>query len=378
VATSPNGRYHDEKGHEYALVDGERVYTDRMRGFAPSPIPKPYIEREPAFLPRDTPTVKEWDEEEPQPDPFEVYDTPEILTFEVPAIGSLPVLGRDGLIMEGGTNLLYSYPKTGKTELLTALTHDWVAGRRILYLTEEPIPNWKRRLTAHGFTPADYTLRMAYAWGFRVDRAVALFESETFDVLVVDTLRNTVGFVEADGDKDVARVMVPLFRAAGGKTVICSYHARKMPGEGGRDISGHHSLYGAFDRAIQLAPVEGKETHRRLTVSGRCMYDGDMTLEYRQTEPCRFEVLDALTVTSERKGPRFTLECLECGDEFRSNLDRAKFCSKECRQRNWRRTKTQGVTVSDDPARRDATQVRTSDPSRREDVDALWLDRLTE
>ncbi len=372
MAASPqNGRHHDENGYEYALVDGERLYTDRTRDFTPRPVPMPRIEYRPEFLPAGAPSVKQWDEEEPGPDPFEVYDTPEILTFEVPEVGSLPVLGREGLILEGGTNLLYSYPKTGKTELLTALARDWVAGRRVLYLTEEPIPNWKRRLTAHGFTPADFTLRMAYAWGFRIDRAVALIESEVFDVLVVDTLRNTVGFVEADGDKDVARVMVPLFRAAAGKTVICSYHARKMPGEGGRDISGHHSLYGAFDRAIQLAPVEGKETHRKLTVSGRCMYEGDVVLEYRQTEPCRFEVLDALTVTETKKGHWLT--CLECGDEFKSNLERAKFCGATCRQRAHRR-----ATNGEQPS---VTHNATPHIDLRyvtENLDALWLDGLTE
>lgn len=273
-----------------------------------------------------------WVDDPVEPSEFDVFDTPEILSFEVPPMESLPVLGRDGLILDGGTNLLYSYPKLGKTELLTAMTHEWIRGRRVLYLTEEPIPMWKRRLAAHGFTAADYTLRMACTWGFDVHKTVRLIESETFDVLVVDTLRNTVGFLEGDGDKDVARVMVPLFRAAAGKTVICSYHARKMPGEGGRDISGHHSLYGVFDRAIQLAPVEGKDTHRRLTVSGRCMYDGDMTFEYRQVEPCRFEVLDGLTVAAKTTAGRKTyeLQCLDCGEMFTSGRRDTKRC-QECR-----------------------------------------------
>lgn len=311
-----------------------------------------------------------WVEPEVEAPEFDVFDTPEILTFEVPAIDSLPVLGRDGLILQGGTNLLYSYPKLGKTELLTALTHEWVQGQRVLYLTEEPMPNWKRRLTAHGFTMADYTLRMACTWGFRIETAVRLIERENFDVLVIDTLRNTVGFIEAEGDKDVTRVMVPLFRAAAGKTVICSYHARKMPGEGGRDISGHHSLYGAFDRAIQLAPVEGKETHRRLTVSGRCMYEGDMTLEYRQTEPCQFEVLDALTVTAPKA---VELICLDCGDVFEAKRRDAKFCSGGCRINHHRKH-----TVRDAEAVTDVTDPQGNELSVTENVDALWLNGLTE
>lgn len=336
MTTSDNGRYHDDQGHEYALVDGERLYTDRMRGFKPPLVPSSF-----------GPSVRDDDEPAPTVEQFEVFDTPEILAFAVPETVTLPVLGRDGLILEGGTNLLYSYPKTGKTELLTAMAHDWVKGRRVLYLSEEPIPNWKRRLVAHGYTTADYTLRVAHTWGFNVDRACRLIESETYDVLVVDTLRNTVGFLEGEGDKDVSRVMVPLFRAAAGHTVICSYHARKMPGEGGRDISGHHSLYGAFDRAIQLTPVEGKDTHRRLIASGRCMYDGEVSLEYRQTEPCRFEVLDSVTLTSPSVPGRRELLCLGCGTSFTASRRDAQFCSNACRMWVARQNSQAPVTHSD-------------------------------
>lgn len=369
MVTSTNGRHHDEQGREYALVDGERLYTDRMRGYAPRPIPSafgPAVDDEPA------PTVEL----------FEVFDTPEILAFDVPQTVTLPVLGRDGLILEGGTNLLYSYPKTGKTELLTALAHDWVQGRRVLYLSEEPIPNWKRRLVTHGFTPADYTLRVAHTWGFNVDRAVRLIESESFDILVVDTLRNTVGFLEGDGDKDVARVMIPLFRAAAGHTVICSYHARKMPGEGGRDISGHHSLYGAFDRAIQLTPVEGKDTHRRLIASGRCMYEGDVSIEYRQVAPCQFEVLDGLSLTGPRPSRSQDLLCLGCGETFTSSRSDAQFCSDACRKRVKRQTTSGLAAHSDIVCVRDRPLSLGSadDPGQDSEsfVDAPWDLGLTE
>jgi len=305
-----------------------------------------------------------WVEPVAEPAEFEVYDTPEILTFEVPPMSTLPVLGRDGLIMEGGTNLLYSYPKLGKTELLTALTHEWVQGRRVLYLTEEPMPNWKRRLAAHRFTPADFTLRMAYTWGFDIHKAVRLIESETFDVLVVDTLRNAVGFLEGDGDKDVVRVMVPLFKAAAGKTIICSYHARKMPGDGGRDISGHHSLYGTFDRALQLTGDSDRPDQRKITVSGRCMYEGDFTLHYRQVRPGVFEPLDGQTLTEPKERATYELQCLGCGEIFMARRRDARTCSVSCRQRYHR-----NPTVSEPPV-----SQNTSPPIENEMTCDSFLD----
>lgn len=258
---------------------------------------------------------------------------PQIHAFTVPDVNTLPVLGRHGLVLQGGTNLLYSYPKLGKTELLTAVVAEWTdAGLTVLYLTEEPFPNWKRRLTTH--LCSNETLRIFYAWGCDLYDVLEVVRSETFDVLVVDTLRNTTGYLEGKGDEDVARVIHPLVTAAEGSTVLCAYHARKMPGEGGRDISGHHSLYGAFDRAIQLAPIDGQEDHRRLTVSGRCMYEGDTGLTYKQVEPGWFEVLDGATLVEQKKV--YTLTCLDCGDEFTARRRDARFCSHACRQRHSR------------------------------------------
>lgn len=258
----------------------------------------------------------------------------ELLDYEIPVVETLPVLGRGGLIMSGGTNLLYSYPKVGKTELLTALEAEWAdAGLTVLTLTEESFGNWKRRLAVHDcWSPR---LRLHYAWMYHIADVLALLREERFDVLVVDTLRNTVGYQEGKGDEDVARVIHPLFHAAAGRTVVVSYHARKMPGEGGRDISGHHALFGAFDRALQLTPIEGQETHRRIVVSGRCMYDGDATMHYRQVEPGRFEVLDGVAVVAGRE--RYDVVCLECGDEFQARRKDTRYCSPGCRQRAVRR-----------------------------------------
>lgn len=345
-------------------VDGEWVYTDRLRGLHRDPLSSSAVAEAEArrlgldvFVP------------DPRPDRGSVLTADEVLAFEVPPVGTLPVLGRPGMIMAGATNLLYSYPKVGKTELLTAMVADWVGdGQRVLYLTEEPFPNWKIRLAIHECSGTD--LRMQYAWGGSLGDALETIGRETFDVLIVDTLRNTVGYVEADGDKDVARVIHPLLGAAAGTTVVCSFHARKMPGEGGRDISGHHSLYGAFDRALQLTPVDGKDDQRRVTVSGRCMYEGDVAVVYRQARPGLFEVLDGVTLAEPKC---YELQCLDCGEWFTSRRRDAQFCSDACRKHHKR-----AATMCGENGVRDVRDPRTSRPIADTNLDALWLDGLTE
>jgi hypothetical protein len=353
--------------HEQALVGGEWLYVNRTRGLKRDAL-------DPVAIAEDRARELGLDvfEEEPPPPEGAVLTADEILAFDVPPIETLPVLGRPGLIMEGAANLLYSYPKTGKTELLTAMVAGWVSeGQRVFYLTEEGFPNWKTRLRVHHVSGD--RLRMQYAWSHGLGAALDAIRGEVFDVLIIDTLRNTVGYLEGEGDKDVARVIHPLIKAANGATTICSFHARKMPGEGGRDISGHHSLYGAFDRAIQLAPVDGKDTHRKLTVSGRCMYSGDVVLEYRQVEPGNFEVLDGVSVMEPKS---HTLVCLSCGEDFTARRRDARYCSDMCRQRAHR-----SVTLSDVHLVTDVTLPRGIEVSVTEigpESDSLWLDGLTE
>jgi putative DNA primase/helicase len=59
-----------------------------------------------------------------------------VRSLEFTEIPTLPVLRREGFVSEGGINLMYSFPKTGKTELLAALAVEWAdMGKRVLYLT---------------------------------------------------------------------------------------------------------------------------------------------------------------------------------------------------------------------------------------------------
>src|SRR5262249_33221973 len=63
----------------------------------------------------------------------------------------LALLGQDGYLVRGWSHLIASYPRCGKTELVTACCRDWLtAGEHILYLTEEPRAIWQHRLARAG------------------------------------------------------------------------------------------------------------------------------------------------------------------------------------------------------------------------------------
>jgi hypothetical protein len=320
MSPSERTRARDERGWEYVTIAGERVYTDRLRDRPAlgAIIPNG---REPA--PGLPPSVVGTAD-----DPRGWWSAWDNVNFEAPEERTLPTLGRDGLVAEGGTNLLYSYPKCGKTELLIQMAAEWTdAGLDVRYLTEESRGNWKKRLATHHVTSTK--LQFYHAFGCGLSQVLGLLDGERYDVLIVDTLRNTVGFIESEGDKDISRVLHPLFDVAAGRTVVCGYHARKMPGEGGRDISGHHSLYGVFDRALQLTPVEGRESQRRVVVTGRCMYDGDVKLVYEQAEPGMLRALDAAALAPEIT--RRICAHPDCDTLFALGRKTQKFCSDRCR-----------------------------------------------
>lgn len=272
-------------------------------------------------------------------DPRGWFSAWENSNYETVTERTLPILGREGMILEGGTNLLYSYPKVGKTELLIQMAAEWCdMGMTVRYVTEESRANWRRRLATHHVTSTN--LAFYHAWGCDVSHILCLLDGDDYDVLIVDTLRSTVGFIESDGDKDVARVLHPLLQMTDGKTCVCGYHARKMPGEGGRDISGHHSLYGCFDRALQMTPVEGRPNQRKITVSGRCMYDGDTSMFYEMAEPGMFRALDGTTVLDAPKPRReYDLFCVAptddgmCMEPFTSYRSNALYCTPSCQKR---------------------------------------------
>jgi hypothetical protein len=154
-----------------------------------------------------------------------------------------------------------------------------------------------------------------------------------YDVLIVDTLRTTLGFREGKAvDEDIPRIMMPLIAHTRKMkaTLIISWHARKMPGEDGRDISGHHGFYALFDRAFALRPVAEDPNKRILQKSGRLVMPGEvMSITYRMDAAGRFHVLDAEGLIETGR----TKPCGSCGNLFEYQRETSKYCSDTCRQR---------------------------------------------
>lgn len=262
----------------------------------------------------------------------------QIFELEVPDIEHLPILGQDGFVMRGAANLLYAFPKAGKTELTASLLREWLyEGLPIVYLSEEPLFFWKERFEVAGEPPSFWAAATFYpAIGWGVEKTLRALSRHRGGVLVIDTLRNTLGYQESKGDEDVARVILPIIAAARGldMTLVALYHARKMPGENGTDISGHHSLYGAFDRAIQLRRIDGEENDRkrRLVVSGRLLDPmGTTKMTYILRDNGSFEALDVGSIVQWAK------VCEECGKEFKSKRSTSRFDSPACRLRAFRK-----------------------------------------
>lgn len=256
----------------------------------------------------------------------------QVFSLEIPDIAHLPILGVDGFIMEGAANLLYAFPKAGKTELTATLLAEWIRlGRSVAYLSEEPLFFWKLRFEDMEESPDFWDAATFYpAMGWGIEKTLRLLDRISCDVLVIDTLRYTLGYQENKGDEDVARVVVPVIQASRERsmTLVALYHARKMPGENGTDISGHHSLYGAFDRAVQLRRIDGEENDRkrRLVVSGRLLDPlGTTKLTYVMRDNGEFQALDVASIVG------FEKVCEVCAKQFKAKRSTARFCGPTCR-----------------------------------------------
>lgn len=177
----------------------------------------------------------------------------------------LPFLGQDGFIVRGWTHLLAGYPKAGKTELVTRVMGDW-HDEAVLYLTEEPEAVWGMRLAKlpHMFEHVTFL----FALGVSPDHLLARIHGGTETVVIIDTMRNLLGFVDETDNSAVTRTLVPYVDAARrtNKTVLLLHHDRKGGGEHGEGIAGAHAFLGVVDVALELR--RDSQSPRRRLVRG--------------------------------------------------------------------------------------------------------------
>jgi hypothetical protein len=206
------------------------------------------------------------------------------------SLPSLPLLGREGYIIQGWSHLVAGYPRAGKTELLAAQVVDWCrAGRSVLYLTEEPRSIWTVRLArlaaaaglAEGDRAALTRLTVVFALGsdpeVLLTRALRGHEA----VVVLDTLRNLLPLRDETDNSEIARALNPWIAAAraAGKTLIVAHHLRKGGGEHGEGIAGGHALLGTFDMALELVRDPQHPDRRLLRAYARLITPPELVYE---------------------------------------------------------------------------------------------------
>jgi hypothetical protein len=224
---------------------------------------------------------------------------------------SLPLVGQEGFVIEGLSNLVAAYPKVGKTTgILWGAVLPWLAsGRRVVYLSEEPKRLWQHRLQA---APADRLrgLSLVLMAGYSPDELFDAAFAGDDEVVVVDTLRTALKFDQEKDNSELLRMVEPWIVEARqrDRTLVCLHHETKAGGAHGRGIAGGHALFGAFDMAVEIDRVPEAENRRRVRGYGRLTVPPDFLYEERdgqmialwevsaiEKEAVRGRVLDALT-----------------------------------------------------------------------------------
>jgi len=212
----------------------------------------------------------------PRPDPSEPGELEEVDAMDlknaenVAPLESLPLLGADGYIIKGLSNLLTAGPKFGKTELIYQSMKVWLQrGETVLYFTEEPKLVWQQRLKMLDIID-QRGLVLVFALGIDAADLLKRVAAGSETVVVVDTLRGLGVLGEEENDNSaVARAVEPwLTTCRQGKTFLGVHHDRKSGGTHGRGVSGAHALVGAVDIVLQVRHGQ-KDNQRIVSAIGR-------------------------------------------------------------------------------------------------------------
>ncbi len=170
---------------------------------------------------------------------------------------------------EGWSHLLSAYPKVGKTELLVRVAAEWCQkGQSVLYITEEPMGVWAKRLRSMRWPAAN--LHLYFAMDQTGKAIVANIRQRSQPVVILDTLR--LLSIENENDSAmVAKAMQPLITACrkGEKTLVAVHHTRKSGGDNGMASAGSHAFAGIVDVVLELNRVKKEPSMRVLEGIGR-------------------------------------------------------------------------------------------------------------
>ena len=270
-----------------------QVETNWLGGFGPARVeailaPAVAYERpKPSLTEFDADEIGRANGEEPPPDrPRFVVD--EVGGNELAGEGAeqvgldiLPFIGSHrSPFVRGFSHVFAAPPKTGKTETMVQLVHEWGAsGLRTVYITEEPRRIWQARLA---LIPGDWShLRVVFGLGASAaaltDRA---FGGEE-DVVIFDTLRSLLPVRDENDNSLVAMNLNPVVARGrtAGKTLIFLVHERKGGGQHGEGIAGGHALLGVVDVAVELLRDPSVPTRRLLRSLSRIVTPPELLFE---------------------------------------------------------------------------------------------------
>jgi len=205
----------------------------------------------------------------------------------------LPILGNQGLIAKGWSHILAGYPKTGKTELLIRAVAEW-RNETLLYITEEPQQVWSHRLRRlSGDLRFDH-ISLMFALGTAPEIILNRVQDGHETVVIIDTIRSFLGFVDETDNSEVNRVIAPYIQAARekNKTIIFVHHMRKGGGKHGQGITGAHAFLGSVDIGLVLERPKGQKANRRMISGEARIFEIDKCL-YERLEDESFQVIGA-------------------------------------------------------------------------------------
>lgn len=199
-----------------------------------------------------------------------------------PPMAFLPLLGQDGFFVEGFSHLLSGFPKTGKTTLLVQLIQEWgQTGKRVLYLTEEPLMIWCGRI---GKKPTSVwnNLYLLSVLGYKREEVLAVIGEANQEVVIIDTLR-LLGIEDENDNAKINQALTPLIALCRKreKTLIILHHTSKKGGEHGRAAAGGHALVGIVDALLELDLNGSATNQRKVKVMGRMVEASELIYEKR-------------------------------------------------------------------------------------------------
>jgi 5S rRNA maturation endonuclease (ribonuclease M5)/archaellum biogenesis ATPase FlaH len=260
--------------------------------------------------------------------------------------------GHKGIILKGSTCLISGYPKIGKTELTSRFALELrKKGLKVYYLSEEDIKTLKRRFSKissddHYNLESKGFLKVCPLAYFGVKGIKDLLEFETFDVLIVDTLRSSIGTDLKDEKEaqEIVKNVLPIIETAKRKeiTLVFVHHQTKTTDTSIRSVAGSHALAGIVDVILNIFPVdENSGRQRKIEIVGRVIEPRTLFYEIDENNEIKFVNVvkrDELTNLLIEMKPKFadkyygTKEILKSIQEDAVNRG-IKFTEREAREK---------------------------------------------